>query len=119
MSTITRSITVDTLDDIADFIAVEKKIYTDRFNQYVKHNESVKGAFTQKQIANAANIAVGLGLAESIVRDCQFASLIGKGEVVEKKDCTHGGYVSFTSQNYPYEVDRGPFCPACDEVVEL
>lgn len=80
MSTITRSITVDTLDDIADFIAVEKKIYTDRFNEYVKHNKSVKGAFTQKQIANAANIAVGLGLAESIVRDCQFAPLIGAKE---------------------------------------
>ena len=33
--------------------------------------------------------------------------------------CTHSGYTLYGSQNYPHSVDRGPYCPTCDEIVEL
>ena len=33
--------------------------------------------------------------------------------------CDHSGYTTFGRQNYPWSEDRGPYCPACDEIVEL
>ncbi len=35
------------------------------------------------------------------------------------KPCDHSTYRTFGHSGYPYDVDRGPFCPQCDEVVEL
>lgn len=39
-----------------------------------------------------------------------------KGNPVE---CSHKGYITFGSRNYPQPVDRGPYCPACRTLVEL
>lgn len=33
--------------------------------------------------------------------------------------CSHSGYITYESNNYPYEDNRGPYCPACKEAVEL
>ena len=41
------------------------------------------------------------------------------GEVVVKESCTHSAYSTFGRQAYPYEIDRGPYCPTCDDLVEL
>ena len=72
MSMITRTFEVDDLTDIVELIEKEKQIYRDRFEEYIKHNKRVPGAFTQKAIAEAAHIAIGLDLAVRIVRDCKF-----------------------------------------------
>lgn len=43
-------------------------------------------------------------------------------EVIRKVDdapCTHDGYITFDRNSYPYDVDRGPYCPSCDDLVEL
>lgn len=40
-------------------------------------------------------------------------------EVGHPDPCFHDGYITVGSQNYPYDSDRGPYCPVCDEAVEL
>ena len=69
---VTRTIEVYSLDDVADRIAEEKQIYRKRFEDMVAHNEVTKGAYSQKKLAEAANMGMGLDLAENIVRDCKM-----------------------------------------------
>lgn len=80
MGTIKRIITVETLDDVADAIAEQVTYFHTQVKNYELANDKDPGAIAKKHIIKAQNIRHGLRLAESIVRDCQFAALIGKGE---------------------------------------
>jgi hypothetical protein len=54
-----------------------------------------------------------------IERGLSVARIRKPREDAEKQVCTHKAYKTYGRNGYPYSVDRGPFCPACDEVVEL
>ena len=47
---------------------------------------------------------------------------VAMGDIPKPTDaapCIHTAYVTFGGQNYPHGVDRGPYCPNCDDLVEL
>jgi len=48
-----------------------------------------------------------------------MAALKAKIDEREGKVCRHPAYVTFGGQNYPYDIDRGPYCPVCREIVDL
>lgn len=70
---IKRTITVDTLDDLAEFIGQQAKEYEDRAATYKKSRDSNPRHTTATSIAEARATALGLRLAQSIVEDTDFS----------------------------------------------
>lgn len=70
--TVTRIITVDTLADVADAIALRAKDFSEQAESYERANDKNPGSIPLKLIAEARSILHGMEQAESIVRDCVF-----------------------------------------------
>jgi len=70
---IKRIIEIETLDDLADYIAERAQQYEDEAASYRKINElHVKSRIPQKRINEARHTGLGLRHAERIVRDSVF-----------------------------------------------
>lgn len=72
MGTITRTITVDNLDDVADAIKEQVTSYRESRDRQSKGRITRPEHYPLNAISEATNILFGLELAERIVRDCKF-----------------------------------------------
>lgn len=70
--TVRRIIEVDTLDDLATFVAEQAEMYEQQAASYKKSRAANPRHFTKVQIAESQGTAHGLRLAERIVKDTVF-----------------------------------------------
>ena len=70
--TIRRIIQIDTLDDLAEFISEQAKMYEKQAADYKKSRAINSRHFTKVQIATSKATALGLRLAERIVKDTEY-----------------------------------------------
>jgi hypothetical protein len=70
---IKRTITIDTLDDLAQFIGERAKEYEDQAARFQKTRDGNPKYMTKASISEARSVAIGLRLAESVVQDTEFS----------------------------------------------
>jgi len=70
---IKQTITVDTLEDLAEYIGQKAKDYEDQAARFQKTRDGNPKYMTKASISEARSVAYGLRLAESIVEDTEFA----------------------------------------------
>ena len=110
MGTVTTTYYAESLDEVADHF-VEKA--TEMRHRAASYEKLKKPKYLVKEARVEAAV---WDTAARIIRN----TVIGvEPKPFSQAMCKHEGYTTHGSQNYPYNVDRGPYCPTCDEVVEL